>query len=197
IDFNDPMYLHPSDTPGANLVAKQLTGNDNYGVWSRAMLIALNAKNKFGFIDGTCAKPDQDSPLFHQWERCNAIVVSWIMNTVSKELFTGIVYSTDAQFLRQLWDEYASLVTLPSCGCATSKAYLEHDQQQKLLQFLIGLTDSYRGIRSQILMMNPLPTVGQAYSLISQEESHRGIIARGSNVPNVPDVFYSNTSNYK
>ncbi|GAV62899.1 UBN2_3 domain-containing protein [Cephalotus follicularis] len=176
------MYLHPSDTHGANLVAEQLTSNDNYGVWSRAMLIALKAKNKIGFIDGTCAKPDQDSPLSHQWERCNAIVLSWIMNTVSKELFTGIVYSIDAQFvwkdlkerfdkvngsrifslhrdigsltqgnmtvsvyytkLRQLWDEYASLVALPSFGCATSKAYLEHDQQQKLLQFFMGLIDS-------------------------------------------------------
>ncbi|GAV75210.1 LOW QUALITY PROTEIN: UBN2_3 domain-containing protein, partial [Cephalotus follicularis] len=194
VDFNDPMYLHPSDTPGANLVAEQLTDNDNYGVWSRAVLIALKGKNKIGFIDGTCAKPYQDSSLFHQWERCNTIVLSWIMNTVSKELFTGIVYS---MLNSQLWDEYASMVTLPSCGCATSKAYIEHDQQQKLLQFLMGLTDSYGGIRSQLLMMNPLPIVGQAYSLISQEESHRGIIAGNSNVPNVPAVFYSNTSNYK
>ncbi|GAV75745.1 LOW QUALITY PROTEIN: UBN2_3 domain-containing protein, partial [Cephalotus follicularis] len=94
-----PMHMHPFDTPGANLVAEQLTGNDNYGVWSRAMVIALKAKNKIGFIDGTCAKPNEDLPLFHQWERCNAIVLSWIMNTVSKELFIGIVYSTDAQFM--------------------------------------------------------------------------------------------------
>ncbi|GAV88348.1 UBN2_3 domain-containing protein [Cephalotus follicularis] len=93
------MYLHSSDTPGANLVAEQLTVNDNYGVWSRAMVIALKAKNKIGFIDGACAKPDQDTPLFHQWERCNPIVLSWIMNTVSKDLFTGIVYSMDAQFV--------------------------------------------------------------------------------------------------
>ncbi|GAV88347.1 hypothetical protein CFOL_v3_31770 [Cephalotus follicularis] len=47
-------------------------------------------------------------------------------------------------------------------------------------------------------MMSPLPTVGQANSLISQEESHRGIIAGGSsNVSNMPAAFYSNTSNYK
>lgn len=31
-----------------------------------------------------------------QWKRCNAIVLSWIMNAVSKEIFSGIVYSTDA-----------------------------------------------------------------------------------------------------
>ncbi|GAV83960.1 UBN2_3 domain-containing protein, partial [Cephalotus follicularis] len=121
------------------------------------------------------------------WERCNAIVLSWIMNTVSRELFNGIVYSTDAQYV---WKDLNE-----SCGYATSKAYLEHDQQQKLLQFLMGLNDSYGGIRSQILLMNPLPTVGQAYSLINQEESHRGIIAGGNNSTNLPAVFYSNNNN--
>ncbi|GAV79181.1 UBN2_3 domain-containing protein, partial [Cephalotus follicularis] len=179
---------------------------ENYGVWSRAMLIALTAKNKLGFIDGTCEKPDTTSPKLHQWVRCNAFVLSWIMNTDSREIFNGIVYSTYAfsvwkdlrerfnkvngsrifslhreigccaqgsltvsayySKLRQLWDEYDSLVTLPSCGCPTSRAYVEHDQQQKLLQFLMGLNDSYGAIRSQILMMSPLPTIGQAYSLI-------------------------------
>ncbi|GAV80218.1 UBN2_3 domain-containing protein [Cephalotus follicularis] len=233
IDFNDPIYLHPSDTPGINLVTEQLIGNENYGVWSRAMLIALRAKNKVGFINGSCLKPDQNSPLLHQWERCNAIVLSWIINTVSKELLGGIVYATDAlavwrdlkerfdringsrifsihrdivclsqgsatvsvyfSKLRELWDEYASLVTLPSYGCPTSRAYLEHDQQQRLLQFLMGLNDSYGSIRSQILMMCPLPTVSQAYSMISQEESHRGIIAGTHKQSDVPAVFYSNT----
>ncbi|GAV81515.1 UBN2_3 domain-containing protein [Cephalotus follicularis] len=181
------------------------------------MLIALIAKNKVGFIDGCCKKPSTNSPLFHQWERCNAIVLSWIMNTVSKELFTRIVYARDAENmwedlkerfdkvngsrnfslhqeigslsqgnttvsiyytkLKQLWDEYASLITLPSCGCETSKAYLEHHQKLKLLQFLMGLNESYNSLRIQMLMVSPLPSVGQAYSIISQEESHKGIIS--------------------
>ena len=34
--------------------------------------------------------------LTNLWERCNAIVLSWIMNCVSKELLGGIVYSTNA-----------------------------------------------------------------------------------------------------
>ncbi|GAV57603.1 UBN2_3 domain-containing protein [Cephalotus follicularis] len=76
------------------MVTEQLTRNENYGVWSRAMLITLKATNKIGFIDGSSEKPDQNSQLLYQWERCNAIVLSWIMNTVSKELFNGIVYST-------------------------------------------------------------------------------------------------------
>ncbi|GAV65656.1 UBN2_3 domain-containing protein, partial [Cephalotus follicularis] len=198
IDFNDPLYLHPSDTPGINLVTEQLIGTENYGVWSRAMLIALTAKNKLGFIDGTCEKPDTTSPKLHQWERCNAFVLSWIMNTVSREIFNGsLTVSAYYSKLRQLWDEYDSLVTLPRCGCPTSRAYVEHDQQQKLLQFLMGLNDSYGDIRSQILMMNPLPTIGQAYSLISQEESHRGILSVHATITDTPAAFYSSSNKIK
>ncbi|XP_073296507.1 uncharacterized protein [Primulina huaijiensis] len=226
-NFNDPLFLHPSDTPGMTIVSEQLTGVENYGVWSRAMLIALRAKNKIALIDGTCKRPALGNVTLHQWERCNALVLSWIMNSVSKDIFGGIVYSSDAstvwsdlkdQFdkingsrifslhrelgrltqgnntisvyfckLKQLWDEYSSLVTLPSCECAAARKYVEHDQQQRLLQFLMGLNDSYMHVRSQILMMVPLPTVGQAFSLLSQEESHRLL----SSVEQPAAVFYS------
>lgn len=39
------------------------------------------------------------------------------------------------------------------------------------MQFLMGLHESYTGIRGQILLMNPLPTVNQAYGMIKQEET--------------------------
>ena len=34
--------------------------------------------------------------LEEQWEKCNCFVLAWIMNTVSKELLSGIVYANDA-----------------------------------------------------------------------------------------------------
>ncbi|XP_073298535.1 uncharacterized protein [Primulina huaijiensis] len=226
-NFNDPMTIHASDTPGLNLINEQLTGVENYGIWSRAMLIALRAKNKVAFIDGTCKVPVTRNLTLQQWERCNALVLSWIMNSVSNEIFGGIVYSTEAsvvwidlkdQFdkvngyrifvlhrdigrlvqgsntvsayyckLKHLWDEYASLVTLPSCECATARQYVEHDQQQRLLQFLMGLNESHAHIRSQILMMNHLPSVGQAFSMMSQEELHRSLTSNETQTL----VFYS------
>lgn len=59
------------------------------------MLIALRAKNKRGCIDGTCRRPTIEQPTLHQWERCNALMMCWIMNSVSKEIFGGIVYAVD------------------------------------------------------------------------------------------------------
>lgn len=181
------------------------------------MLIAICAKNKQAFINGKCPRPAATSNELPIWERCNAIVLSWIMNSFSKEIFSGFVYSTDATVvwndlkerfdkingsrifslhreiesllqgtnsvsvcyskLRQLWDEFASLVILPTCQCEYARRYVEYDQQHHLLQFLMGLNDSYTSIRSQILKMSPLPSVGHAFTIISQEESHRSISA--------------------
>jgi hypothetical protein len=41
------------------------------------------------------------------------------------------------------------------------------------MQFLMGLNDSYSAIRGQILLINPLPSVRQAYSSVSPEEKQR------------------------
>lgn len=67
IGFNDPLFLHPSDTPGIALVQDPLIGTENYGVWSRSMLLALRAKNKLGFINGSCARPVTTNSNLHQW----------------------------------------------------------------------------------------------------------------------------------
>ena len=46
-------------------------------------------------------------------------------------------------------------------------------QEERLMQFLMGLNDSFSAIRSQILLMDPLPAVNKAYSLVLQEENQR------------------------
>lgn len=60
------------------------------------MLINLRAKNKLGFVLGSCRRSDYSGELEEQWEKCNAFVLAWIMNTVSKDLLSSIVYATDA-----------------------------------------------------------------------------------------------------
>nr|BAP00547.1 hypothetical protein [Solanum melongena] len=93
---NHPLYLNNSDTPGCILTSVQLTGTENYSLWSRSMLINLRAKSKLGFVLEICRKGDYRGEMEEQWEKCNAFMLAWIMNTVSKELLNSIVYATDA-----------------------------------------------------------------------------------------------------
>ena len=74
---------------------------------------------------------------------------------------------------KQLWDEYVVLVT--PCACTFTGSTMKLIERQQLMQFLMGLNDSYQGVRSNILMMNPLPSVSQASSIVLQEEQQREI----------------------
>lgn len=44
-----------------------------------------------------------------------------------------------------------------------------------MIQFLSGLDDNFSIVRTQILLMDLLPPLNKVYSLVAQEESHKGI----------------------
>ena len=64
--------------------------------------------------------------------------------------------------IKKLWDELGSYSNATyTCGA--------NNKRHKLMQFLMGLNDSYSAICDQLLLMNPFPDVTQAYSSILQE----------------------------
>lgn len=82
-----------ADSPVISLVSQPLKG-DNYDFWSHGMIIALLVKNKLGFIDGSISKLDgSDLNLLRSWIRNNFIVISWIINAVSKQISKSIMFS--------------------------------------------------------------------------------------------------------
>ncbi|GKC65572.1 ribonuclease H-like domain-containing protein, partial [Tanacetum coccineum] len=71
------------------------------------------------------------------------------------------------------------------------------DRLFKLMQFLMGLEDSYMQIRSSILSKEVLPDVRSAYAIIYSEESHRVAVGSifGSSQRNQASAFDSNMPN--
>jgi Trp operon repressor len=61
------------------------------------MLMALSPKNKLCLIDGSLSKPSDSSTIFKAWTRCNDMVLSWIINSVSKEIAASIIYIDNAE----------------------------------------------------------------------------------------------------
>ncbi|KAL9152172.1 hypothetical protein ABFS82_11G102700 [Erythranthe guttata] len=101
-EASSPYYLHPSDGPNLILVSQALT-EDNYASWSRAMIISLTVKNKVSFVTGTIVDPGiQDPILQNAWIRNNSMVMSWIINAVSKDIQGSIMYSLSA---KDIWDD--------------------------------------------------------------------------------------------
>ncbi|KAL0288541.1 UNVERIFIED_CONTAM: hypothetical protein Scaly_2727500 [Sesamum calycinum] len=122
-----------------SLVSVPLDGNNYF--WVRAIKFALGAKQKPGFIDGSCHKPTNDKNEIEQWQRTDCMVVSWILNSISKDIAEAFLYATSA---RDQWLELES-------------------------------SNAYDHVRSQVLLMDPLPTVGKAYSMFLRVEKQREV----------------------
>ncbi|XP_019227530.1 PREDICTED: uncharacterized protein LOC109208834 [Nicotiana attenuata] len=188
IDYNHPLFLSPSDVTGIQIIYFQLTGNENYSLWFRSMRMTLFGRNKLGLVDGTCTKENFPENLWNYWERVNAIVLSWLMNSVSVGLLGGIMYASSAKVVwddlherfdkvDDLWEKFEALVPAPGCDCPKSREFVVHLQKLKRFQFLMGLNDSYSQARSQILLMSPMPTVNQAYAMVISDESQKPVAA--------------------
>ncbi|KAL0358416.1 UNVERIFIED_CONTAM: hypothetical protein Sangu_0691000 [Sesamum angustifolium] len=50
---------------------------------------------------------------------------------------------------------------------------LDLNASNQLMQFLMGLGDVYDHVKSQVLLMDPLPSVGKAYSMFLRVEKQR------------------------
>ncbi|KAK9726569.1 hypothetical protein RND81_05G223900 [Saponaria officinalis] len=78
--------------------------------------------------------------------------------------------------LKMLWDElealneYPVITSFPQELQAYEKAVAKQNEERRLFQFLNGLDQEYSILRSNMLMMNPLPTVEAACAYIQQEE---------------------------
>ena len=96
-DSVNPFYLSSSDNNTIQLVSQKLIGGRNYFPWARSMIITLISRHKTSFVDGTIAKPSPDSPQFILWTWCNMTVLSWIINSVSPNIVSSIMYTNNAR----------------------------------------------------------------------------------------------------
>ncbi|XP_019262125.1 PREDICTED: uncharacterized protein LOC109239965 [Nicotiana attenuata] len=218
LDSTNPLYMHPSESAGTVLVpvAFDSTG---YRSWRRGVLRALSMENKVGFITRKCKKPNAGEASYDQWARCDDMVTSWILNSLSKDLADGLQYVSDAKELwqeledrydqtngaklyqlqkeindlnqgtlditryytkmKKLWEVLNTLSAHAQCRCqctygAKANMY-KAEQDRRLIQFLMGLNEVYTVVRGSILMMNPLLSIAQAFSILIQEEKQREI----------------------
>ncbi|PWA64832.1 hypothetical protein CTI12_AA340690 [Artemisia annua] len=98
---NDPLYLASSDHPGMMLTNTAFNGGNFLG-WSRTIKMALGAKLKLGFIDGSSPKPPLSDVNHQTWVRCDYMVTCWILNSMIAELTDSFLY---AQLAFDLWKE--------------------------------------------------------------------------------------------
>ncbi|KAG7569356.1 Zinc finger CCHC-type [Arabidopsis thaliana x Arabidopsis arenosa] len=95
--YENPYFLHTSDHAGLVLVSDRLASGSDFHSWRRSVRMALNVRNKLGFIDGTILKPPNDHPDAGSWSRCNDMVATWLMNSVSKKIGQSLLFMSTAE----------------------------------------------------------------------------------------------------
>ncbi|XP_019154597.1 PREDICTED: uncharacterized protein LOC109151135 [Ipomoea nil] len=181
-----PHDLSPSDNPGMLLTQVVLKG-DNYDEWSKSMRLALRARKKFGFVDGSIPLPVPTSDDVDDWWTNHSLLVSWIRNTIGPTLRSTISH---VELASTLWDDLKArfsiinglrvqqlkreLTEVKQRGLTIMAYYDKKHEEERVHQFLMGLDEGeYSSIRSQLLSLEPLPTMSRVYNILVQEETAR------------------------
>ncbi|KAL0391906.1 UNVERIFIED_CONTAM: Retrovirus-related Pol polyprotein from transposon RE1 [Sesamum radiatum] len=149
-----------------NSISKNIVGAFLYTKTSRELWLDL--EERYGESNG---------PLVYQLQR--------EITSISQGSLSVVEYFTK---LKILWDELACLVPTQGCTCGFcicdyGKIAAESNTLNQLMQFLMGLNDTYDHIRSQILVMEPLPSVNKAYSMVQRVEKQRKLNLLTNEIP--------------
>ncbi|XP_013607478.1 PREDICTED: uncharacterized protein LOC106314084 [Brassica oleracea var. oleracea] len=149
--------------------------------------MALNVRNKLGFIDGTIPK----SPLNHRdygsWSRCNDMVATWLMNSVSKKIGQSLLFMSTAEsiwrnLLARFKQDDAPRVyeieqrlncTCGRCECNAALLWEKMQQRSRVTKFLMGLNEAYESTRRHILMLKPIPDIEDVFNMVTQDERQK------------------------
>ncbi|XP_075515979.1 uncharacterized protein LOC142550814 [Primulina tabacum] len=179
-DQSSPYFLHHSDNPGQLLVSQLLT-SENFSSWSRAMKIALSVKNKLGFIDGSIHKPPENDLTLTSIQ---GDISEHLVRRISRRYMEGFAGSISTEqcskniSTAERIDQFAPRSRSGCCGkcnCNGVKNIDNYVQMDYAMTFLMGLNDSFTHIRSQVLLLDPLPSINKIFALVIQEERQRAI----------------------
>ncbi|XP_047174734.1 uncharacterized protein LOC124842320 [Vigna umbellata] len=172
-------YLHLGENPGTTLIS-QILNETNYSSWSRNLKRALLSKNKIKFIDGSIKKTPRNDTLFDAWERCDTMVLSWIIKTLSPQITDSVIYVDNAKICGKKLKKYFLKETILrfqiyyriyiSLNRESEIVTLKYREVEHVICFRKGLNDTYQTVRTQILLMEPLPNINKVFSLLMQQE---------------------------
>ncbi|KAI3500537.1 hypothetical protein L1887_36359 [Cichorium endivia] len=101
VNLDDPICLHANDIGSVTVISFKLLGTSNYKNWATATVRALTIRNKLVFINGGCPRPKDEAKVV-KWDRANAVVVSWLLASMTESISS--VYGL-AENACDLWSE--------------------------------------------------------------------------------------------
>lgn len=85
------------------------------------------------------------------------------------------IYFTKLEAIWEELNQFRPVCSFEKCTCDGVKNLDIHIQNDYTMTFLMGLNKSFAQIRSQVLLLDPLPPINRVFSLVVQEKKHRTV----------------------
>ncbi|WVZ20496.1 hypothetical protein V8G54_007818 [Vigna mungo] len=144
-----PLFLHPGENPTLILVNPPLS-DTNFQQWRHDMLVALETKNKDKFVLGTLSCPPPDDVLHEAWKRCNEMVISWLMHSMTLPIKQYLIWMDSAY---EIWTDLLPCFSHCDKFCIVD---LREELQSCKQDYVNG--------------MGPMSALPKPFSLVLQEE---------------------------
>ncbi|XP_074351886.1 uncharacterized protein LOC141691039 [Apium graveolens] len=129
------------------------------------MTFTLSAKNKLEFVNGSIVEPGKNAAEYKFWERCNDLVISWILFNLDEYIAKSVLFMRTA--MTQIYSLEQQMFEINQGHDSISEFFT------KMKTIWDGINDV--NLLANILMMHLMPNVSQAYRLFVQEERHKEI----------------------
>jgi hypothetical protein len=104
------------------------------------MKVALMAKNKISFVDGSILPPLPSDPLYGAWQRCNTMALAWIHRSVSESILQSVLW-IDKTF--EVWKNLKDRF----CQADVFRIFYLHEEIFKLHQGTLSVTDYFTQLK--------------------------------------------------
>ncbi|KAL0349130.1 UNVERIFIED_CONTAM: Retrovirus-related Pol polyprotein from transposon RE1 [Sesamum angustifolium] len=184
------MRIQTVEVPGMIMISAPPNGN-NWLSWSRSVRIALEGRDKLGFIDGSCVTPVTGTPQHKQWRIADCVVRTWILNTISKDIVNAFLtgHNKDSCFkLHGIPEWYKDLNEQRRKQGISGRAYIAAETEQKSGDKLdvAGnnlVSDLLEALR---IMQNKIPTDPLSVNFVQEMDLRtKQLLALGKQIRNL------------
>lgn len=74
-----------TESPNTLITTVKFNGS-NYLTWSKSVLIHVQGRDKEDYLTGEAKKPPKDDPKFRKWKTENALVIGWLLGSMTPEI---------------------------------------------------------------------------------------------------------------
>ena len=109
--------------------------------------------------------------LRNRFSQANSPRISQLQRMISTIMQGDATVTTYFTNLQASWDQLLNLRPSPSCSCGQCICGLNDkitlfNHQDALMQFLNGLNEAFSQVRTQILMMEPSPSIDKLWMML-------------------------------